>query len=207
MNILILAPHTDDAEIGCGGSMNKWAHEGHEIRLVVFSACEDSIPSGFDMNVTRDEFYKNIGLLGIEGRILDFPVRHFPEQRQRILDYLIRAKDEFKPDLVVGTSLNDLHQDHKVVAEEMVRAFRETSSVISYELPYSSLNFNHQLFINLTVADLNMKAELLENYKSQKEKYNSYFSKEYVFGLSKALGIKIKKTYVESFEVVRWLIP
>ena len=207
MNILVLAPHTDDAEIGCGGSMNKWVHEGHKIRLVAFSNCVESIPEGFDKNVTRDEFYTNIDSLGIEGRVLDFGVRHFPEQRQRILDYLIRAKDEFKPGLVVGTSLNDLHQDHKTVAEEMVRAFRETASIISYELPYSNINFNHQLFINLTVADLNKKAELLENYKSQKYKHNSYFTKEYVFARSKTLGIKIKKDYVETFEVVRWLIP
>jgi len=205
MNILILAPHSDDAEIGCGGSMNKWKHEGHKIRLVVFSACEESVPEGFDSNITRDEFYQNISLLGIEGRILDYPVRNFPEHRQKILDYMIRTKNEFKPDLVVGTSLNDLHQDHKTVAEEMVRAFRETSSIISYELPYSNINFDPRLFINLTIADLDMKVKLWGNYKSQKEKFK-YFTKEYIFSMSKSLGIRIKKDYVEAFEVVRWII-
>jgi len=207
MNILVLSPHTDDAEIGCGGSMSKWAHEGHKIRLVVFSACEESVPEGFDKNITRDEFYTNINLLGIEGRILDYPVRNFPEHRQKILDYMIKTKNEFKPDLVVGTSLNDIHQDHKTVAEEMTRAFRECASIISYDMPYSTMNFNGNMYIKLEEKHIKNKHIMMNNYKSQVEKFPGYFDKECVYGSAQTHGMKVKTNHAESFEVIRWLIP
>ena len=72
-------------------------------------------------------------------KLLNFKVRKFNEKRQDILEYLVKTKNTFDPDLVVGTSINDTHQDHKVIADEMVRCFRNSAKVISYELPYSEL--------------------------------------------------------------------
>lgn len=41
--VLVLAPHTDDAELGCGGSIAKFVEEGREVHVVSFSIAEDSL--------------------------------------------------------------------------------------------------------------------------------------------------------------------
>lgn len=201
MNILVLSPHTDDIELGCGGSLTKWVEEGHNLLIVVFSLCEDSILDRFDDKITEREFKSSMKELRSEYKIYPFQVRTFPECRQHILESLIKLKKGFKPDLVVGTSLNDTHQDHKTIAEEMRRAFR--CSVISYEMPYTTLNFNPQYYIALDKKHLENKMRLLSNYKSQIEKGKAIWTQEYQFGLAKIRGAQIDKEYAEAFEVIR----
>ena len=43
-NILVLAPHTDDGELGCGGTISKFVKEGKNIYYVAFSTAEESVP-------------------------------------------------------------------------------------------------------------------------------------------------------------------
>lgn len=204
MNILVLSPHTDDCELGCGGSLTKWLAEGHNIRVVVFSLCEESIPEEFDTFATLNEFDDSMGKLGIDDfKYNSFTVREFPSSRQEILEQLIRYKKDFNPDLVVGTSLNDIHQDHKTIAEEMRRAFR--CSIISYELPYTSLNFNPTYYVPLERKHLDKKIELLSSYKSQIAKGKGYIDPEFNYGLAKVRGAQIDKEYAEAFEVIRYV--
>ena len=42
--ILIVAPHTDDAEFGCGATISRMVEEGLEVYIATFSACEKSVP-------------------------------------------------------------------------------------------------------------------------------------------------------------------
>lgn len=203
MNILILSPHTDDCELGCGGSLTKWLAEGHNIMILVFSLCEQSIPEGFDKDSTRNELGKVWKDKKVRVVVGDIDVRRFPEYRQNILDNLIGIRNSFNPDLVVGTSLNDIHQDHKVIAEEMQRAFR--CSILSYELPYTSLNFKPQYYVPLERKHIENKIKLLETYKSQIAKGKGYIDPEFNYGLAKVRGAQIDKEYAEAFEVVRWL--
>ena len=118
----------------------------------------------------------------------------------------MRIRKEFCPELVIGPSLNDFHQDHQVIANEMVRAFKSTSSVISYELPWNHVTFNTQLFIKLTEANIKNKWALLKRYNSQIIKGKSYFSEDFIFGLAKTRGVQCGSEYAEAFEVVRWMI-
>ena len=62
--ILILAPHTDDGELGCGGSIAKLVEDGNNVKCVAYSIAEDSVPEGFEKNAVADEFtqaMKNLG--------------------------------------------------------------------------------------------------------------------------------------------------
>lgn len=201
MNILVLSPHTDDCELGCGGSLTKWLAEGHNITVILFSLCKDSIPEGFNKDITFDEFRKNMEGLGIKYDIHKHDVRHFPELRQTILQELVNANKYHEPDLVVGTSLNDIHQDHKTIAEEMQRAFR--CSILSYELPYTSIDFKPNYYMSLERKHLDKKIELYENYKSQLDK--GKYSRERIESLARIRGQQIDKEYAEAFECVRWL--
>ncbi len=87
--ILVLAPHTDDGELGAGGSMAPWAAEGNDVRYVAFSACETIQPPDRDPQILRTECAAATATLGIPREnlsILDFEVRHFARDRQAVLD-------------------------------------------------------------------------------------------------------------------------
>lgn len=56
-------------------------------------------------------------------------------------------KREFKPDIVIGPSINDCHQDQRVVSVEMIRTSKTTSSILSYEFPWNHIKYNSQYFI------------------------------------------------------------
>src|SRR5687768_9668784 len=101
--ILVLAPHTDDGELGCGGTIAALIKKNFKVYSCAFSTCERSLPDGFAPGTLRDEFIAATGELGIPRQnihILDYDVRVFPEHRQQILDDMIRLNKEIKPDLV-----------------------------------------------------------------------------------------------------------
>ena len=85
---LVLAPHTDDGEFGCGGTMARLAEAGCEVRYVAFSIATRSLPEGFPPDTLAREVREATGELGIPEshlRVHDFDVRTFPERRQDIL--------------------------------------------------------------------------------------------------------------------------
>jgi LmbE family N-acetylglucosaminyl deacetylase len=135
--ILILAPHTDDGEFGCGGSITKFIEEGKDVFYVAFSTAEDSVPEGYPKNILELEVREATKILGINPNnliIYKFQVRKLNYVRQEILEELIKIRNEINPDLVCIPSPNDLHQDHYTVAMEGMRAFKQVS-LLGYELP------------------------------------------------------------------------
>lgn len=207
MKVLILSPHTDDAELGCGGTIIKLLEEGNELFWVVFSTAMESLPDWLHKDTLKNEFINVINELNIQSNnysIFNFKVRNLHNHRQDILDNLVRIRDQFIPEIVIGPSVNDLHQDHHVVAYEMIRAFKTNASIISYELPWNHVTFNTQCFNTLSKHQIDRKCELLKNYKSQLIRERAYFSNEYIYGLAKTRGIQSNAEYAEAFEVVRW---
>jgi LmbE family N-acetylglucosaminyl deacetylase len=206
--ILILSPHTDDAELGCGGSIINYLEQKKEIFWVVFSTAEESLPKDMPENTLKIEFLdvaKKLSLKSSEVMVNNFKVRYLHEKRQEVLELLVKIRQDFNPDLVIGPSLNDFHQDHSVVANEMVRAFKSTSSIISYELPWNHVNFNTQFFTRLTKIQIEKKIDLLTSYKSQVQKNRAYFSGEFIEGLARTRGIQVNTEFAEAFEVIRWI--
>jgi len=207
LNILFLSPHTDDVELGSGGTMVKLLEQKHNIMIVALSMGELSSVKESPNNSLKNEFISVMNDLGIENFItFNFRLREFGYSRQDILEELLKIKEKFYPDLVVGPSLNDFHQDHQTVASEMIRAFKTTSSIICYEMPWNHLSFNTQLFVRLDKHHIERKMDLLKHYKSQLELQRPYFSEEFIYGLAKTRGIQCNSEYAEAFEVLRWMM-
>ena len=207
--ILILSPHADDAELGCGGSIVTFIEKGYEVSWAVFSTAEESLPMDLPKDILKKEFLNVINNLGVKEehyKIFNFKVRSLHEHRQKILEELINMREELEPDMVIGPSINDFHQDHQVIAGEMIRAFKTTSSIICYELPWNHVAFNTQLFVKLKKEHIAKKCEILKNYNSQLQLGKRYFSDEFIYGLAKTRGIQCNSNYAEAFEVVRWML-
>ncbi len=200
MNILILSPHTDDIELGCGGSLTKWV-EKHHIYVVAFSPCVESIPDGWEKSSTETEFKNSMQSLGCDFELLNFSVRNF--DRQKVLEHLHRLKEIVRPDLVVGSSQNDLHQDHQIISNEMLRAFR--CSVLGYESPYNNYSFKPVYYERLEEKHLWKKKQLVNMYESQKVKGQDYFTKEAIYGLARVRGLQVRTKYAEAFECYRFV--
>jgi len=100
--VLVISPHTDDAEIACGGTLARLSDQGAVINSIVFSGCEESVPKGFPLDVLRDECVKAHSIIGISEancQVLNFPVRNFPEHRQAILDVMVKLNRQYQPEL------------------------------------------------------------------------------------------------------------
>ena len=100
---LLLAPHTDDAELGCGGTIAKFLEEKAEIYVAVFSTAEKSVPKGFPKTVLRDEFYRAMSVLGIKKQrltVYNYEVRKLSYSRQEVLEELITLRKKINPDMV-----------------------------------------------------------------------------------------------------------
>jgi LmbE family N-acetylglucosaminyl deacetylase len=201
--ILLLSPHTDDGELGCGASVAKLIRQGKEVIYVAFSACEQSVLPEFPKDILIQEVKAATKELGIltENLILHrFEVRTFNYHRQEILDLLIQLREDYKPDTVLIPSLNDIHQDHKTIAEEALRAFK-FHNVISYELPWNNLNFNTCAFEIVEEQDVLCKINALKQYKSQS--HRPYANEEFLRSQLRMRGVQVARRYAEVFEVVR----
>jgi len=205
-NILVLAPHTDDGEFGCGGSIAKFLEEKYNVYYIAFSTAKESVPKGMPENILEIEVKEATKRLGIPREnliIYGFTVRKLNYVRQDILEELVRIKSDIDPDLVFMPVLQDLHQDHSTVAMEGLRAFKDTS-ILGYEVPWNNMNFHNQCFIQLKGKHLRSKIYALDAYNSQKMRY--YSSEDFIFSLAKTRGVMVKAEYAEAFEVIRWII-
>lgn len=201
--VLVLAPHTDDGEFGCGGTIAKLIEGGAEVHYIAFSACEQSVPSEFPSDILITEVIEATKVLGIKKEnlhILKYNVRKFNYKRQEILDDIIIFKNKINPDLVFIPSLNDIHQDHATIAIEAVRAFKFTN-LLSYEMPWNNFSFSTTNFFVLSENQIQTKVSALKKYKSQK--HRPYASEEFIRALARTRGVQIGEQYAEVFEVIR----
>jgi LmbE family N-acetylglucosaminyl deacetylase len=204
--ILILAPHTDDGEFGCGGSIAKFVEEGKEVYYVAFSTAEESVPPEYPQNILEQEVKEATTILGIAASsltVFKYEVRKLNYVRQEVLEELIRMKREVKPDLVFLPSPNDLHQDHYTVAMEGMRAYKQVS-ILGYEVPWNNITFHTQAFIQLEKRHVEKKLEALKAYKSQL--HRSYASADFIMSLARTRGVQIGTDFAETFEVIRWVM-
>ncbi len=205
-NVLVLAPHTDDGELGAGGFISKLIEEGVKVTYVAFSTAEESVPDHLPKDILKIEVRAATSKLGIAEEnliIFNYQVRKLNYARQEILESLIKIKKQSNYDLVLMPSLKDIHQDHTTVAQEGLRAFKNTS-ILGYELIWNNLSFDTTCFVKLEEKHVEAKYKALQCYESQAGR--DYMSHEFIFSLAKTRGVQIGATYAESFEVIRWVI-
>ena len=202
-NVLVLAPHTDDGELGLGGTINKLITEGKRVTYVAFSTAEESVPPGFPKYILKTEVRNATAKLGIKSEnliIYSYQVRKLNYVRQEILEELIKIRKREKYDLVFIPSLHDIHQDHTTIAQEGVRAFKNTT-ILGYELIWNNLSFDTQCFVRLQEDDIKAKIMALKEYHSQGKR--DYLSDEFIYSLAKTRGVQVGSEYAEAFEVIR----
>ena len=203
---LVLCAHTDD-EFGCAGTILRLVDAGVDVHYVALSACEASVPAGYPRDVLRHECRAATAALGIApGNVTvdTFEVRHFPRDRQAILERFVALRREIAPDLVLMPSTTDTHQDHAVVSAEGFRAFK-TASILGYELPQNLASFQNTAFVQHDELVFQRKMAALRCYASQG--FRPYSTEAFVRGLAVVRGVQSGGALAEAFELVRLVLP
>ena len=153
-NILVLSPHTDDGELGCGGTISRFSEEGKNVFLIAFTEMGDE-----RLEREMREATRTLGIPTMRTWCYSFPHRRFPLARQRILEVMLSFLP--KPDLVFAPSLDDIHQDHQVIAQECgSRGFRVLDDSVSRlhllmdQKPNSTYIGYDDVFLTLSAAEV-----------------------------------------------------
>ena len=203
--ILVLAPHTDDAELGAGGSMAKWVEAGVDVHVAVFSTAEESLPEGSEPTRLADECHASLDVLGVpraNRTVLGYPVRKLGYHRQEVLENIVVLARTLDPDWVLVPSGADLHQDHQTVHDEALRAFKH-KTMLGYELPWNHITFSASAFVTLELRHLDIKWAALTKYESQLLMGRPYFTPEFHDALARVRGLQVKSEWAEAFELIR----
>jgi LmbE family N-acetylglucosaminyl deacetylase len=166
MRILAIGAHPDDIEFGCGGTLIKYAGQGHEVFLLVMTDGS----AGGDKAIRRQEQEDSAQTLCARNLFWgDYPDTAIPLDRALIqrVEQVIR---EVQPDFIFVHYYDDTHQDHRHLATSTITATRYTRNVLFYEGP-TTQNFSPSVFVDVD-AVLEEKIATLRAHASQMEKTN-----------------------------------
>ncbi|MBA7493674.1 hypothetical protein ES702_04236 [subsurface metagenome] len=195
--ILVLSPHTDDAEVGAGGTIAKFIEEKAHLTALMF---------GVPTVALVDECKKAMKILGVEEyQMLDFKTRHFGRFRQQILQVLWDYNEKNQVDLVLTPSTLDLHQDHQTVTNEALRAFRD-STILGYELVGNHILLRENCFVPLEERHVQKKIEAVLCYKSQINLRPDRFTEDFLRSVVRSRAPHVKTKYAEAFEVIKLIL-
>ncbi len=196
--ILFLGAHPDDIELGCGAFLHKIA--GHsEVRCITLS---DNGKNPELKNIVNEHLasLKTLGVSKEQVSIGEFETRKFPQQRQEILEYLFQQRQLFKPDMVFVHTKSDIHQDHNVVTDEALRAFRGTT-VLGFDVVRSSYGFFPHYLVEVGEQDVQAKIDALACYNTYSGKY--YFEPALLRATLVRHGALAEQPFAEGFDILR----
>lgn len=190
--ILCIGAHPDDIELGAGGILSNNTEPVWGLCLTAHSAFSNLLP---EMLKSWDQ----LGIIYQDSFKQDFEHRNF--NRQSVLDLFIEIKNELKPDIILTHSSFDCHQDHKVIYQESIRAFKN-STILGYDLGWNNVSgSDYRFYRELSEDDVADKLKALSCYKSQQSR--PYFNINYQMGILRTNGAHCGTKYAERFEVIR----
>jgi LmbE family N-acetylglucosaminyl deacetylase len=131
LRVLCLGAHSDDIEIGCGGTVMQWLRDGAALD-VTWVVC--SAPDTRRTEATRSAQALLRGAARRRIVIGDLEDSHFPSQMRELKAFCRQIRDEDKADVVFTHHVDDLHQDHRALAEVTWQTWRD-HLVLEYEIP------------------------------------------------------------------------
>lgn len=196
LKVLCLGAHSDDIEIGCGGSILRLLSEYHaEVDWVVFGSKgqrdEEAVASA-------NKFLTNAKKRKII--IKNFKERFFPYIGGEIKEFVEEVKEGVSPDIIFTHYRGDLHQDHRVISELTWNTYRDhlilEYEIIKYDGDLGTPNF----FVHLGEDICRKKIDfLMESFKTQANK--DWFTPDTFLSILRIRGVESRapEKYAEGF--------
>jgi len=197
--VLAVGAHPDDIELGCGGTLYKAVQRDARVIAVFMTRGEKS----GDAEVRARESMDALRVLGVGEVFFEgIPDAAVPATFEAV-DRLERFAVEYKPDIVLTHTVNDIHQDHRQVGWLSMSAFRNVSKILAYETPRVRPSaFMPAYFVDITGC-VEKKWEALKCHVSQAAK--RYLAYEATVNLASFRGSQVGVPAAEAFEVVKYL--
>ena len=195
-HVLCLGAHSDDIEIGCGGTLLHLSRLFAKLRFSWFI---------FHAPGARGQEARDAAELFAAGSEKTVVLREFrdgflPYNGAEIKDLFEAMKDEIKPDLIFTHWHGDAHQDHRLLSELTWNTFRN-HLILEYEIPkYDGDMGRPNVFVPLESPLYENKIDyLFEAFTSQRSK--RWFDRETFLGLMRLRGMECNATsgYAEAF--------
>lgn len=194
MKALFLGCHCDDIELGCGGTIHK--HKDWEVHCAVL--CNHGYFDGELKNI-KSYAQESLSNLGVTHQYFGgFIPDEFSQQRQKIWEYLSNLK-KIQPQIVFVQS-NDEHPDHKLLNQESIRIFRNTT-VLSYHVTRSQQCFPADTFEELSAENVETKLRSVKIYHSL-YKTKNYLTPENAISQLRFNGIYPGFEFAECYKTI-----
>lgn len=214
MRILVFAPHNDDEVLGVGGTMAKYAKQGHEVFVCEITSWLENMDS---TNALKQEARNAHAVLGVKETIfLDFPVVYLKETPSYILNRRFgEVVQEIQPNIAFIPHTGDMHIDHRETAAAAMVALRPMANPqLQAIYTYETLSETEWNIPNVTNGYIpNVWSDISETFQCKVDAMNCYQSQLYPFphprsmeameALAKLRGSTIGVRYAESFVCVR----
>lgn len=197
LHVLLLGAHSDDIEIGCGGTVLRLIREHPDLQVtwVVFSALGER---GAEARNSADEFLKDVRNKKVI--VHEFRDGYFPYRGAEVKDIFERLKGEETPDLILTHYRHDLHQDHRLMCELTWNTWRD-HFILEYEIPkYDGDLGSPNFFVHLDKDLCDRKTDaIVRFFQTQGNKH--WFSAETFQALLRLRGVECKSPggYAEAF--------
>jgi LmbE family N-acetylglucosaminyl deacetylase len=197
LKILCLGAHSDDIEIGCGGTIMKLLgmHPGSTITWIVFSGAAGRAD---EARAGARRFTQNAA--GADIRVLTFRDGFFPYEGAAIKEYFESLKASVQPDLILTHYRGDRHQDHRTISDFTWNTYRQ-HLIWEYEIPKFDGDFGTPgLFVTLDDATATGKCDaIMETFVSQNQKH--WLSEELLRSVLRIRGMEAGglTRYAEAF--------
>ena len=197
LKILCIGAHSDDIEIGCGGTILRLLSEyaDCEVHWLVLGSSGQrngeaiSGANKFLANAKRKEIL-----------IENFRDGFFPYMGGEIKNYFEELKKKVSPDIIFTHQRNDLHQDHRLVCELTWNTFRD-HLILEYEvMKYDGDMGNPNFFVHLDQEICRIKVDgILDTFKSQAS--HQWFTGDTFLALLRLRGVECNAPgkYAEGF--------
>ena len=211
LNVLVLSPHADDAELGMGGTIAKLVKQKNNVTILTAILPKENLSGKVDRymeNKRYQEQLKSSKLLGAKLQTLNLDPYNFKFNREYVKIFDERIK-KIRPDVIFSCWEHDTHQDHKTLANIIFSVSRKNDiSLYMYEamLPggINTNSFNPQLFIDISKF-MKTKIKSINCYKSvfhrKKNNYSNFMDS--ITARAKFRGEMIGVKYAECFVVVK----
>lgn len=199
LSVLCLGAHSDDIEIGAGGTILSWIAAGVHVEAY-WCVCSAAGERGEEARAAAGAFLAGATSSSIE--LGQFQDSYFPYEGAALKDWLGGLAQRVNPDVILTHSRTDLHQDHRELGALTTTAFRD-HMVLEYEIPkwdgdLAPVNF----YMPLSADILEKKVSLLHrHFGSQRSK--GWFDPEVFRGLARLRGMECRAAegYAEGFVI------
>lgn len=216
--VLVVAAHSDDEVLGCGGTIAKHAMDGDEVKLVLMADGTKSRPGA-----SREDYRKRIEASHAAAKILgikDICQLDFPDNAMdsvpilEIVQKFEKTIGGFSPEIVYTHHQGDLNVDHRISSQVVMTAFRPmplspVKQILSFEVVSSTdwagpgfQAFHPNLYVDISDY-LEKKMEALASYRMEMADSPHSRSFEHVQALARHRGFSVGKFAAEAFAVLR----